>query len=257
MDSKNTSKYIIASNKIDALKQKAGSYVIKDVGGQIYDKTAKELRNDGYKIKCINLDEPEKSMKYNPLAYIHKESDVYLFLDAFLPNDNSDSSLWINAERYLIGAMVSYLCLNSSFQDKTMENMIKIINMNFPSQDNTDNRTEFEKIIDEVKNEDANALCVKMYHAFNTGAGPSIKAALVSISARLNIFNLNEIKEITSEDEIELDKLSDEKTALFIITESGDTPFADFEKFICRQAIAELYKKEKRKYPIFIIPSSI
>ncbi len=205
------------------------SFVCTDPKGSLINETGKMLLRYGYKIKVLNTINFKKSMKYNPFAYIHSEKDILKLVTCLISNTKgegkSSDDFWQKAETLLYTALIGYIHYEAPEEERNFNTLIEMINaMEVREEDET-----FENQVDilfrELKARDPNHFAVRQYAKYKLAAGKTAKSILVSCGARLAVFDIAELRDVMAYDELELDKLGDRKTALFLIMSDTDDSF--------------------------------
>ena len=205
------------------------SFVITDPKGSLINETGKMLLRYGYKIKVLNTINFKKSMKYNPFAYIHSEKDILKLVTCLISNTKGEGkggdAFWEKAETLLYTALIGYIYYEAPEEERNFNTLIELINsMEVREEDET-----FENNVDimfrELKEQNPNHFAVRQYAKYKLAAGKTAKSILVSCGARLAVFDIAELRDVMAYDELELDKLGDRKTALFLIMSDTDDRF--------------------------------
>ena len=211
------------------LLQMHSSYVVTDPKGQLIGETGKALYKNGYDIKVFNTINFKKSMHYNPFMYIHSEKDILKLVTALISNTkgegNGNDPFWEKAETLFYTALMGYIYYEAPTEEKNFATMIEFINAFEVREDDEDFKNAVDRMFDRLKKKDPNHFAVRQYAKFKLAAGKTAKSILVSCGARLAPFDIAELREITSYDELELDTLGDKKTALFLIMSDNDPTF--------------------------------
>ena len=211
------------------LLQMHSSYVVTNPKGQLIGETGKALYKNGYDIKVFNTINFKKSMHYNPFMYIHSEKDILKLVTALISNTkgegNGNDPFWEKAETLFYTALIGYIYYEAPTEEKNFATMIEFINAFEVREDDEDFKNAVDRMFDRLKKKDPNHFAVRQYAKFKLAAGKTAKSILVSCGARLAPFDIAELREITSYDELELDTLGDKKTALFLIMSDNDPTF--------------------------------
>ena len=228
------------------LLQMHSSYVITDPKGTLLRECGNAFERCGYQIRVLNLNETEglrQSQGYNPFVYIHSEADILKLVDVLMSNTNGDSKsssadpFWQAAERLLYTALIAYIWSCGEPEDKNILTLLMLIN-SFEVRENDD---EYQCAVDllfkELEAECPEHFAVNQYRKFKLAAGKTAKSILISCAARLAPFDIKEVRDIMAEDELELDKLGDRKTVLFVITSDTSTTF----NFIAAMMYAQMF----------------
>ena len=234
-----------------SLLQMHSSYVVTDPKGQLLRETGKllahgapkldengKLVRDGhgkviyepYRIKVLNTINFSKSMKYNPLAYVRSEKDILKLVNVIIANtkgdgEKSSEDFWIKAERLLYCALIGYIWYEAEPEEKNFITLLELINACEAREDDETYKSPVDILFDELAQAQPEHFAVKQYVKFKMAAGKTLKSILVSCGARLSPFDIKELRDIMTEDELELDTMGDRKTALFLIMSDTDTTF--------------------------------
>ena len=234
-----------------SIMQMHSSYVITDPKGQLLKETgtmllrgAPKLDEDGkpvrdrhgkviyepYRIKVLNTINFSKSMKYNPLAYVRSEKDILKLVNVIIANtkgdgEKSSEDFWIKAERLLYCALIGYIWYEAEDDEKNFITLLDLINACEAREDDETYKSPVDILFDDLAKKQPDHFAVKQYVKFKMAAGKTLKSILVSCGARLSPFDIRELRDIMTEDELELDTLGDRKTALFLIMSDTDTTF--------------------------------
>lgn len=211
------------------IMQMHSSYVVTDPKGGLLCETGKMLQKNGYKIKVLNTINFKKSMHYNPFSYIHSEKDVLKLVTCLMQNTKGEGKgsdpFWEKAEQLLYTALIGYIWLEAPEEEKNFNTLIEMINVMEVREDDEDFENQVDIIFRELKEKNPNHFAVRQYAKYRLAAGKTAKSILVSCGARLAVFDIAELREVTAYDELELDTLGDRKTALFLIMSDTDDSF--------------------------------
>ena len=211
------------------IMQMHSSYCITDPKGSLVCETGKMLQKNGCRIKVLNTINFKKSMHYNPFAYIHSEKDVLKLVTCLMQNTKGEGKgsdpFWEKAEQLLYTALIGYIWLEAPEEEKNFNTLIEMINAMEVREDDEDFENQVDIIFRELKEKNPNHFAVRQYAKYRLAAGKTAKSILVSCGARLAVFDIAELREVTAYDELELDTLGDRKTALFLIMSDTDDSF--------------------------------
>ena len=211
------------------LMQMNASYIVTDPKGTIVLECGKLLRRNGYRIKIFNAINFKKSMHYNPFAYIHSEKDILKLVTALIANTSNGQKgsdpFWEKAETLLYTALIGYLHYEAPEEEQNFATLVTFINSMEVREDDEEFKNSVDLLFDELEEKDPNHFAVRQYRKFKLSAGKTAKSILVSCGARLAVFDIAEVREVTAYDELELDTLGDRKTALFLIMSDTDDSF--------------------------------
>lgn len=211
------------------LLQMHSSYVVTDPKGSIVIECGNALLRYGYKLKIFNTINFKKSMHYNPFAYIHSEKDILKLVTTLIANTKGDGKegdeFWTKAETLLYCALIGYIHFEAPIEEQNFSTLIEFINAMEVREDDEDFQNPVDLMFEALERKNPNHFAVRQYKKFKLAAGKTSKSILISCGARLAPFDIDELREITSYDELELDTLGDRKTALFLIMSDTDGTF--------------------------------
>ena len=234
-----------------SLLQMHSSYVVTDPKGQLLRETGKLLAHGGpkrdengkpvrdkcgkvvyepYRIKVLNTINFSKSMKYNPLAYVRSEKDILKLVNVIIANtkgdgEKSSEDFWVKAERLLYCALIGYIWYEAEPEERNFITLLYLLNACEAREDDETYKSPVDILFDDLAKKQPEHFAVKQYVKFKMAAGKTLKSILVSCGARLAPFDIKELRDIMTEDELELDTMGDRKTALFLIMSDTDTTF--------------------------------
>ena len=234
-----------------SLLQMHSSYVVTDPKGQLLRETGKLLEHGGpkrdengkpvrdkrgkvvyepYRIKVLNTINFSKSMKYNPLAYVRSEKDILKLVNVIIANtkgdgEKSSEDFWVKAERLLYCALIGYIWYEAEPEERNFITLLYLLNACEAREDDETYKSPVDILFDDLAKKQPEHFAVKQYVKFKMAAGKTLKSILVSCGARLAPFDIKELRDIMTEDELELDTMGDRKTALFLIMSDTDTTF--------------------------------
>ena len=234
------------------LMQCHSSYVVTDPKGSILIECGKLLQTKDYRIKFFNTINFKKSMHYNPFAYIHSEKDILKLVNCLITNTKGDGKsgddFWVKAETLLYCALIGYIHYEAPADEQNMSMLIDLLNSMETREDNEDYQNPVDMMFEDLALEKPTHFAVRQYKKFKLAAGKTAKSILISCGARLAVFDIEELREITSYDELELDTLGDEKTALFLIMSDTDASFNFLISMIYSQLFNLLCEKADDVY---------
>ena len=206
------------------------SFVVLDPKGEILRDTGNLLKSKGYEIRVLDLINTERSHCYNPFAYLHDEKDVLKLVNNLVRNTtpkgaSSNDPFWERAETALLEALILYLIFEAPPEEQNFPMVMEMINAAEVREEDEGYESVLDELFARLECRDPDHLAVKQYHIFKLAAGKTAKSILISCGARLAPYDIQELREITSYDELELDTLGDRKTALFIIISDTDDTF--------------------------------
>lgn len=211
------------------LMQCHSSYVVTDPKGTVLTECGKLLLRNGYRIKILNTINFKKSMHYNPFAYIHSEKDILKLVNTLIANTKGEGKegddFWVKAETLLYCALIGYIWYEAPDEEKNMNTLIEFINSSEVREDDETFKNPVDLMFDKLEKENPNHFAVRQYKKYKLAAGKTAKSILISCGARLAPFDIQEVRDLTSYDEMELDTIGDRKTALFVIISDTDDTF--------------------------------
>ena len=213
-----------------SLLQAHSSYVCTDPKGTLLPEIGTFLERKKYRIKCLNLINFRKSMRYNPLAYIRSEKDILKLVNALIMNtkgegEKSSEDFWVKAERLYYSALIGYIWYEATEEEKNFITLLDLINASEAREDDETYQSPVDLLFSQLEEREPDHFAVKQYRKYKLAAGKTLKSILISCGARLAPFDIAELREIMSDDELELDTLGDRKTALFLIMSDTDNTF--------------------------------
>ena len=214
------------------LLQMNSSFVVTDPKGTIVNELGMALKNVGkYKIKILNTVNFEKSMKYNPLAYVEKEEDILKLVETIIANtsgnNNQNEDFWVKAEKLLYQSYLSLIITKFPKEEQHLGTLIDLISYSTVKEDDENFKNAVDYLFDELEKEDSESFAVKQYKAYKLAAGKTAKSILISCATRLAPLNIPAVRNLLKEDELNLRSLGDKgrKTALFVIVPDTDATF--------------------------------
>ena len=213
-----------------SLLQGHSSYVCTDPKGTLLPEIGTFLERQKYRIKCLNLINFKKSMRYNPLAYIRSEKDILKLVNALIMNtkgegDKAGEDFWVKAERLYYSALIGYIWYEAPEEEKNFITLLDLINASEAREDDEEYQSPVDLLFAQLEEKDPDHFAVKQYRKFKMAAGKTLKSILISCGARLAPFDIKELRDLMETDELELDTLGDSKSALFVILSDTDSTF--------------------------------
>ena len=213
-----------------SLLQAHSSYVCTDPKGTLLPEIGGFLERQKYRIKCLNLINFKKSMRYNPLAYIRSEKDILKLVNALIMNtkgegDKAGEDFWVKAERLYYSALIGYIWYEAPEEEKNFITLLDLINASEAREDDEEYQSPVDLLFAQLEEKDPDHFAVKQYRKFKMAAGKTLKSILISCGARLAPFDIKELRDLMETDELELDTLGDSKSALFVIISDTDSTF--------------------------------
>ena len=211
------------------LLQMHSSYVVTDPKGSIVIECGHALLKHGYNIKIFNTINFKKSMHYNPFAYIHSEKDILKLVTTLIANTKGDGKagdeFWTKAETLLYCALIGYIHYEAPVEEQNFSTLIEFLNAMEVREDDEEFQNPVDLMFEALEKKKPNHFAVRQYKKYKLAAGKTAKSILISCGARLAPFDIQEVRDITAYDELQLDTLGDKKTALFLIMSDTDATF--------------------------------
>ena len=234
------------------LLQCHSSYVVTDPKGDIVIDCGKALTKNGYRIKIFNTINFRKSMHYNPFSYIHGEKDILKLTTTLIANTKGDGKsgdeFWTKAETLLYCALIGYIHYEAPIEEQNFATLIEFLNAMEVREDDETFQNPVDLMLEALKKKKPNHFAVRQYAKFKLAAGKTLKSILVSCGARLAPFDIQEVRDITMYDELEMDNLGDKKTAMFLIMRDTDPTFNFLISMIYTQLFNLLCEKADDVY---------
>lgn len=212
------------------LMQMHSSYCVTDPKGTIVLECGKMLEDNGYEIKILNTINFKKSMKYNPFAYIRSEKDILKLVQTIIVNtkgegEKAGEDFWVKAEKLYYTALIGYIFYEAPREEKNFATFLDMIDASEVREDDETYMNPIDRLFEALEKKEPTHFAVKQYKKYKLAAGKTAKSILISCGARLAPFDIRELRDLMSEDELELDTLGDRKTALFVIISDTDDTF--------------------------------
>ena len=223
-------RYFIKPNLLQCTsKSHPVSFVVTDPKGGLMQECGLALLKNGYKIRTMNTINFHKSMRYNPFAYIHEEKDILKLVTTLMTNTKGEGQggdpFWDKAERLLLTSLIAYLHYEAPAEEQNFATLLEMLNTMQVSEDDEDYQNPVDLLFEDLAKKKPNSFAGRQYKLYKLAAGKTAKSILISCGARLSPFDIQEIRDATMYDELELDKLGDRKTALFLIMSDTDSTF--------------------------------
>ena len=223
-------RYFIKPNLLQCTsKSHPVSFVVTDPKGGLIQECGLALLKNGYKIRTMNTINFHKSMRYNPFAYIHEEKDILKLVTTLMTNTKGEGQggdpFWDKAERLLLTSLIAYLHYEAPAEEQNFATLLEMLNTMQVSEDDEDYQNPVDLLFEDLAKKKPNSFAGRQYKLYKLAAGKTAKSILISCGARLSPFDIQEIRDATMYDELELDKLGDRKTALFLIMSDTDSTF--------------------------------
>ena len=211
------------------LLQCHSSYVVTDPKGSIVVECGNALLKNGYKLKILNTINFKKSMHYNPFAYVHSEKDILKLVTTLMTNTKGEGSggdpFWEKSERLLLTALIAYLHYEAPVEEQNFATLLEMLNTMQVLEDDEEYQNPVDLLFEELAKKKPNSFAGRQYKLYKLSAGKTAKSILISCGARLAPFDIQELRDLTMYDELQLDTLGDKKTALFLIMSDTDSTF--------------------------------
>ena len=211
------------------LLQCHSSYVVTDPKGSIVVECGNALLKNGYKLKILNTINFSKSMHYNPFAYVHSEKDILKLVTTLMTNTKGEGSggdpFWEKSERLLLTALIAYLHYEAPVEEQNFATLLEMLNTMQVLEDDEEYQNPVDLLFEELAKKKPNSFAGRQYKLYKLAAGKTAKSILISCGARLAPFDIQELRDLTMYDELQLDTLGDKKTALFLIMSDTDSTF--------------------------------
>lgn len=235
------------------LMQMHSSYCVTDPKGTIVIECGKMLEDNGYEIKILNTINFKKSMKYNPFAYIKSEKDILKLVQTIIANtkgegEKAGEDFWVKAEKLYYTALIGYIYYEAPKEEKNFATLLEMIDASEVREDDENYMNPVDRLFEALEKKNPSHFAVKQYKKYKLAAGKTAKSILISCGARLAPFDIEELRELMKEDELNLDTLGDRKTALFVIISDTDDTFNFVVSIMYSQLFNLLCDKADDKY---------
>ena len=234
------------------LLQMHSSYVVTDPKGSIVVECGNALLKNGYKLKILNTINFSKSMHYNPFAYVHSEKDVLKLVTTLMTNTKGEGSggdpFWEKSERLLLTALIAYLHYEAPVEEQNFATLLEMLNTMQVLEDDEEYQNPVDLLFEELAKKKPNSFAGRQYKLYKLAAGKTAKSILISCGARLAPFDIQELRDLTMYDELQLDTLGDKKTALFLIMSDTDSTFNFLISMVYTQLFNLLCDKADDQY---------
>ena len=229
------------------------SFVITDPKGSLIGEVGQLLVRCGYRVKVLNTINFSKSMRYNPFRYIHSEKDILKLVNTLICNtkgegEKSAEDFWIKSERLLYSALIGYIWYEAPDDEMNFTTLLEMINASEAREDDPEFQSPVDQMFERLEEKDPEHFAVRQYRKFLLSAGKTRSSILISCGARLAPFDIREVRELMEDDELELDTIGDQKTALFLIMSGTDTTFNFILAMVQSQLINLLCDRADDKY---------
>ncbi len=222
------------------------SFVVTDPSGGLFKTYGNFLEHKGYHVKCFNLEHMDRGSHYNPFNYIHSDNDIEILVNTLIanttpPEKSGGDPFWEKSETALLVALIAYLFHYTNKASQSFSSVMKLMRAADINENDSSAKSPLDYMFEEIEEKDPESFAVKQYKTFKMGAGKTLKGILISCAVRLQQFDLAEVANLTDTDDLDLDSLGDEKTALFVIIPTGDTTFAALASMMYSQLFQRLY----------------
>lgn len=206
------------------------SYVVTDPKGTLLPECGEMLVNHGYQIRVLNTINFSKSMHYNPFQYIHSEKDILKLVNTIIANtkgegEKATEDFWVKAERLLYSALIGFIWYEAPEEEQNFSTLLEFINASETKEDDENFQNAVDLLFEELEQENPEHFAVRQYQKYKLAAGKTAKSILISCGARLAPFDIKELRDLLSYDELQLDLLGDQKSAFFVIISDTDDTF--------------------------------
>lgn len=230
------------------------SMLITDPSGELYSKYGKFLEYMGYKVKCFNLSHMERGNHYNPFRYIHSDKDIQILVKTLItnttdPEKKGGDGFWDDATTLLLVALISYLFHYTEECNQNFSNVMRLLRIATNGEEDSTSKSLLDMMFDEVAEYEPEAFALKQYQAFKLAADKTLRSILISCGVRLQAFSLTDVENLTSSDDIDLDSIGNEKTAVFIIIPSADLTFNFLAAMMYSQLFQRIYDYSESTAP--------
>lgn len=228
------------------LMQANSSYVVTDPSGGLFKEYGTFFEHMGYHVKCFNLNRMKEGNHYNPFRYIHGAKDVEILVTTLIsnttpPEKSGGDPFWEKSETALLVALIAFLHFYCEKSKQNFSNVMTLLRQADIDENDASLKSELDRKFEEVEAKDPESFAVKQYKTFKMGAGKTLKSILISCAVRLQAFDLVDVSELTDTDDIDLDSVGDEKTALFVIIPTGEKTFNFLASMMYSQLFQRLY----------------
>ena len=234
------------------LLQCHSSYVVTDPKGTIVLECGQAMLKNGYKVKILNTINFKKSMHYNPFAYVHSEKDILKLVTTLMTNTKGEGSggdpFWEKSERLLLTALIAYLHYEAPVEEQNFATLLEMLNTMQVLEDDEEYQNPVDLLFEELAKKKPNSFAGRQYKLYKLAAGKTAKSILISCGARLAPFDIQELRDLTMYDELQLDTLGDKKTALFLIMSDTDSTFNFLISMVYTQLFNLLCDKADDQY---------
>lgn len=223
------------------------SYIITDPSGSLFQDYGWFLENNGYRVKCFNLDHMDRGNHYNPFNYIHSDKDIEVLVTTLIANTNPPEKtggdpFWEKSETALLHALIAYLFHYHDKKYQNFSNVMSLLRAAEIDENDSSSQSPLDLMFEQVEEIDPEGFALKQYKIFKMGAGRTLKSILISCAVRLQAFDLVDVANLTDTDDIDLDSVGDEKTALFVIIPTGEKTFNFLASMMYSQLFQRMYQ---------------
>ena len=223
------------------------SYMITDPSGGLYKEYGSFLEAQGYRVKCFNLTHMDQGNHYNPFRYIHSDKDIEVLVTTLItnttpPDKKSGDPFWEAAETALLLSLIAYLWHYCVPEQQNFSSVMALMRMADVNENDDQQKSPLDNMFDELASIEPESFALKQYKTFKMGSGRTLKSILISCAVRLQSFDLTDVENMTNTDDIDLDRIGDEKTALFIIVPTGEKTFNFLAAMMYSQTFQRMYE---------------
>lgn len=236
------SRYFVKPNILQA----NCNYIVTDPAGELLSATGSFLEKQGYEVKVFNITEMSKSNTYNPFRYIRSDEDVLTMIDCLIanttpPDSRNSDQFWIKSETALLQALCFYLREKCPVREQNFCSVVKMLRLAEVDENNSAKKSRLDEMFDELGKENPGSLAYKQYMTYRMGAGKTLKSILISVGVRLTPFNIPAVANLTSSDDIGLDRMAEGKKAVFVITPQASASYNFLVSMLYSQLFETLY----------------
>lgn len=235
--------------------QMNASYIFTDPKGELLEELGRPLEENGYEIKVFNVSDMEKSLCYNPYAYIRDENGVRIMVNCIIENTRGEDAgkggdaFWEDSMRALLQAISFYLIETTPLHQRNFTNVMKMLRLAEVDENNSNSKSPLDLIFDDYEKEHPESMAVKSYKTFRIGSGKTLKSILITCMTRLDVFNMESVAKLTCRDTLKLDEIGRKKQALFIIVPTADKTYNFLAATLYTQLFETLYYLVENVYP--------
>lgn len=229
------------------IMQANSSFVVTDPSGGLYKQYGHYLEYMGYNVKCFNLDHMDRGNHYNPFQYIENDQDIEILVNTLIknttpPDQKGGDPFWEKSETALLVALIAFLFHYTKKECQCFTNVMRLLRAAEVDENDSNAKSQLDRMFEDIEERYTDSFAAKQYRTFKMGAGKTLKSILISCAVRLQAFDLAPVAALTNTDDLDLDSVGDEKTALFVIIPTGDTTFQFLSSMMYSQLFQRLYR---------------